>query len=85
MCLLPGKLVSICLDYSKDLMKDNQGTTNYTFFSTTCNWMSSHLLPLVWFLNLFSSVLTFSLHYPGITLNSGTSEVILTTAKSQVD
>lgn len=66
-------------------MKDNQGTTNYTFFSTTCNWMSSHLLPLVWFLNLFSSVLTFSLHYPGITLNSGTSEVILTTAKSQVD
>lgn len=65
MCLLPGKLLSICLDYSKDPMQDKQVTTNYTFlFSTTRNWMPSPLLPLVWLLNRFSHSLFIILTLP---------------------
>lgn len=69
-CLLPGKLVNICLDYSKDLMKDNQVTTNYTFlFSTNMQLDAKISAPRI----ASEPILTFSLNHPVITLSSGTS------------
>lgn len=64
MYLLSGNLVSICLDYSTDPMKDNQITL--TLFSLAQHVTGCQVL----FASCMASesVLTFSLHYPGISL-----------------
>lgn len=60
-CLLLGKLVNIRLDYSKDLMKDNQVTTNYTFLFSTNTQLEAKTSQIA-----SEPVLTFSLNLPVI-------------------